>query len=400
MEQVVPPAIASGTYDVVTMHTGDDIARVTKRAIELLGGMSAILAGRTVAILKPNFVAGRPAQTGATTNLNLLAAVADEVHAAGATPMLCETPGTEFDYEQTYTILGLEAFCRRHDIRMVGQIDRWAEVRPRGARRLKRFHKPAILEEACLINLPVLKGHVVSGMSVAMKNLMGLLPRDDRRTMHTLGIQQCIVDMNRGIQPDLNIVDGSVGQDQDGPLYGRQANLGILVAGRDALAVDLACCRLVNIDPHLIGHFRLGIKQFGPRTPRMVGEPIEPITGFELPQVPPLYRFAFWMMYPLDYPYHRLTGEHFVTALYKTGMLGTRPTILADKCTHCGICVQACPLPNVIDLTTLRVDSQTCARCLLCYEACPERAIAVKGLSGARQTSTPPTDSATDRRRE
>jgi uncharacterized protein (DUF362 family)/ferredoxin len=397
MEQVVPAAVATGTQDVVTLRTGDDIASVTRRAIELLGGMSTILAGRKVAILKPNFVAGRPARTGATTNLDLMAAVAEEVHAAGAIPMLCETPGTEFDYEQTYTILGMEEFCRRHDIRMVGQVDRWVELRPAGARRLKRFHMPAVLEDACLINLPVLKGHVVSGMSVAMKNLMGLLPREDRRNMHTLGIQQCIVDMNRGIKPDLNIVDGSIGQDQDGPLYGRKADLGILVAGRDALTVDLACCQLVNVDPRVIGHFRLGIEQLGPRAPRVIGDAIEPITRFELPQVPPLYRFAFWMMYPLDYPFHRLTGEHFVKALYKTGVLGTRPTILADKCTHCGICVQTCPLPNVINLTTLQVDPRTCARCLLCYEACPEGAMAVKGMSGARQEDTPPTTAPADR---
>src|SRR5919205_946815 len=48
-------------------------------------------------LLTPNFVAGRPARTGATTSLDLIAAVADAVHAAGAPPLLCEFPGTEFD---------------------------------------------------------------------------------------------------------------------------------------------------------------------------------------------------------------------------------------------------------------------------------------------------------------
>jgi uncharacterized protein (DUF362 family)/NAD-dependent dihydropyrimidine dehydrogenase PreA subunit len=352
--------------------------------------MSAILDGHKVAILKPNFVAGRPARTGATTTLNLLAAVADMVHAAGAAPMLCESPGTEFDFHQTFTLLGLEEFCRRHDIGIVGPVNEWVELRPHGARRLKRFHMPAVLVDACLINLPVLKTHVVSGMSVAMKNLMGLLPREDRRFMHTLGIQQCIVDLNRGIQPDLNIVDGSVGQDQDGPLYGRRADLGVLVAGRDSLAVDLVSCRLVNVDPRSIGHFRLALEQFGPRAPRVIGDELEPLARFELPRMHPLYRFAFWMMYPLDYPFHRFTGEHLVTALYNTGLVGTRPYIHKDSCTRCGACVRACPLPNVIDLNTLRVNPRTCARCLLCYEACPEGAISVKGMSGAEKAPAAP----------
>jgi uncharacterized protein (DUF362 family)/ferredoxin len=383
MEQVASSVVATDAQDVVTLRVGDDIAAVARRAIEMLGGMPAILNGRKVAILKPNFVAGRPARTGATTNLDLLAAVAEMVHAAGATPLLCESPGTEFDYQQTYTILGLEEFCRQHDIGIAGPVDEWIELRPAGARRLKRFHKPAALAGACLINLPVLKTHVVSGMSVAMKNLMGLLPREDRRAMHTLGIQQCIVDLNRGIQPDLNIVDGSIGQDQDGPLYGRKADLGALIAGRDSLAVDLVCCRLVNVDPQTIGHFRLGLEQFGARDPHIVGDALESRRRFELPQVHPLYRFAFWLMYPLDFPFHRATGEHLVTALYNTGLVGTRPSIVKDACTHCGACVDACPLPNVIDLNTLRVNPRTCARCLLCYEACPVGAIVVKGMSGA-----------------
>jgi len=370
-------------HDVVTVRTGTDVASATRRTIELLGGMGSILNGKRQALLKPNFVAGRPARTGATTNLDLIATVAEAVHAAGAVPLLCETPGTEFDRDATYAILGLEEFCRRHDIGIARPDDRWLEVRPAGARRLKRFRVPAQLAESCLINLPVLKTHVVSGMSVAMKNLMGLLPREDRRTMHTLGIQQCIVDLNRGIKPDLSIVDGSVGQDGDGPLYGHAADLGMLVAGRDSLAVDLVCCGLVKVDLRSIGHFRLGLSQLGPRQPRLLGDDVVAEQPYLLPRVPPLYRFIFWLMYPLDYPYHRLTGNHLCTALYHTGLVGTRPQIEPDACTRCGVCVEACPLPNVIDLTTLKVDPHTCERCLLCWEACPEGAIFVKGMSGA-----------------
>ena len=382
MAREVQP-MATRTNDVVTLRTDEDIARAARQAIELLGGMRAILAGRKIAILKPNFVAGRPARTGATTHLELIAAVAQSVREAGAQPYLCESPGTEFDFDATYTILGLEDFCRRHDIGIVRRVDRWTEVRPSGARRLRKFHIPVQLQDACLINLPVLKTHVVSGISVAMKNLMGLLPREDRRTMHTLGIQQCIVDMNLGIRPDLHIVDGAIGQDGDGPLYGRQAHLGVLLAGRDALAVDLVASNLIGVDSRQIGHLRLGIEQMGPREPRTVGDRLTTTGHFELPRVNPLYRFAFWLMYPLDYPFYRLTGTHACTALYSTGLVGTRPRIVEASCTRCGRCVEACPLPDVIDLTTLRVNPRTCQRCLLCYEACPEGAIAVKGMSGA-----------------
>ncbi len=379
---------------IAIARTFDGIKEAAHRVIAQAGGMAAVVKGRKIAVLKPNFVAGRSAETGSTTSLALIQAVAEEVRACGAEPVLCETPGTEFDREATYTILGVEQFCVENGISIMridpeGSEQDWIELRPAGARLLRRFRVPRLLQDACLINLPVLKTHVVSIMTLSMKNLMGILPRPDRRAMHTFGIGQCIVDMNRGIKPDLIIVDGSVGQDGEGPLYGERADLRVLVAGHDSLAVDLACCQLVGVRPGDVPHLRLALTQLGKPAWTLAGEEVGVIKQFRLPQQKALYRFVFWLMYPLDYPYSWLAGrgKHFCTTLFGTGIVGTRPQINLANCTRCGACVQACPLPGVIDLKTLKVNYKTCQRCLLCYEACPEHAIAVKGYSGAGRSS-------------
>jgi uncharacterized protein (DUF362 family)/Pyruvate/2-oxoacid:ferredoxin oxidoreductase delta subunit len=379
---------------IAITRTFDGIEEAAHRVIEQVGGMQSVMRGAKMAILKPNFVAGRNAETGSTTSFALLKAVAEEVRACGAEPVLCETPGTEFDRDATYTILGVEQFCADNGIRIVkvdpegGEQD-WVELRPEGAKRLRRFRVPRLLSEARLINLPVLKTHVVSTMTLGMKNPMGILPRPDRRSMHTFGIDQSIVDMNRGIKPDLTIVDGSVGQDGEGPLYGDKADLQVLVAGRDSLAVDLVCCQVVGVKPRDIPHLKLALEQMGKPSWTLVGEDVGAIgviKKFRLPQQKALYRFIFWLMYPLDYPYTWVAerGKHFCTTLYGTGLVGTRPQIQEAACTRCGVCVEACPLPNVIDLKSLKVNYNTCQRCLLCFEACPENAISVKGYSGTR----------------
>ncbi len=429
-------ATQPGTDTIAITRTFDGIEEAAHRVIEQIGGMASVLKGARVAVLKPNFVAGRSAETGSTTSFALLKAVAEEVIACGAEAVLCEMPGTEFDREATYTILGVEQFCAANRIRILrldpeGNEEDWIEVRPAGAKKLHRFHIPRILNEACLINLPVLKTHVVSIMTLGMKNPMGILPRPDRRAMHTFGIDQCIVDMNLGIKPALTIVDGSMGQDGEGPLYGDKADLQVLVAGRDNLAVDLTCCQLVGVKPRDVPHLKLALEQIGPRplTPARtlladdttsartchapagrgqaiacgqgehsrgdllplpagngLSSPCYLIKKFRLPKVKPLYRFVFWMMYPLDYPFTWITkrGKHLCTTLYSTGLVGTRPQIQEESCTRCGVCVETCPLPNVIDLKSLKIDYATCQRCLLCYKACPEQAISVKGYSGAR----------------
>lgn len=380
------------TNTIAIARTSNGIEEAAHRVIEQSGGMASVLKGAKIAVLKPNFVAGRSAETGSTTSFALLKAVAEEVQACGAEAVLCEIPGTEFDREATYTILGVEQFCQKHGIRILridpeGDKKDWVEVRPEGAKKLRRFHVPRMLEEACLINLPVLKTHVVSTMTLGMKNPMGILPRPDRRAMHTLGIDQCIVDMNLGIKPGLTIIDGSIGQDGEGPLYGDKADLQVLVAGRDSLSTDLVCCQLVGVNPRDIAHLKLALEQIGKPPWTLAGEDVGIIRKFRLPKVKPLYRFIFWLMYPLDYPYTWIAerGKHFCTTLYGTGLVGTRPQINEERCTRCGVCVEACPLPDVIDLKTLKVDYSACQRCLLCYEACPEHAISVKGYSGARQ---------------
>jgi uncharacterized protein (DUF362 family)/Pyruvate/2-oxoacid:ferredoxin oxidoreductase delta subunit len=374
------------------VRTDEGIQQAAQRLLAHLGGMAALLGDARIALLKPNLVAGRAAATGATTSFALLEAIAAEVRACGAEPLLYELPGTEFDREATYTLLGLEAFCARHGIRIVrldpeGDTADWLEVRPAGARRLRRFHVPRLLQTACLINLPVLKTHVVTRMSLGMKNLMGLLPRPDRRAMHTLGIDRCIVDMNLGIEPALTIVDGSVGQDGDGPLYGTAANLGVLVAGRKSLAVDLACCELVGVNPSQIPHLQMALHKLGRPSWTPVGEQPGVIKQFRLPASNPLYRSLFWLMYPLDYPYTWLAGrgKHLCSALYGTGLVGTRPQINGSACTRCAMCVQTCPLPDVIDLKTLTINARTCQRCLLCVAACPQKAIDIRGYSGGRR---------------
>src|ERR1035438_2511597 len=169
------------TDTIAITRTFDGIEEAAHRVIEQVGGMESVIRGAKIAILKPNFVAGRNGATGSTTSFALLKAVAEEVRACGAEPVLCETPGTEFDRDATYTILGVEKFCEEYGIRILridpegGEAD-WVELQPAGAKKLRRYRMPRILQEARLINLPVLKTHVVSAMTLSMKNSMGILP--------------------------------------------------------------------------------------------------------------------------------------------------------------------------------------------------------------------------------
>src|SRR5712691_9934138 len=81
------------TDTIAITRTFDGIETAAHRVISQIGGMASVIKDSKMAVLKPNFVAGRSAGTGATTDFALLKAVAEEVRSCGAEPVLYEVPG-------------------------------------------------------------------------------------------------------------------------------------------------------------------------------------------------------------------------------------------------------------------------------------------------------------------
>ena len=89
-----------------------------------------------------------------------------------------------------------------------------------------------------LINLPIMKVHYATGITLALKNLKGILVRDDKRNFHALGLDECIVDLNNTIKPHINILDCITCMERMGPRGGDLVNLGLILAGKESGAVD------------------------------------------------------------------------------------------------------------------------------------------------------------------
>jgi uncharacterized protein (DUF362 family) len=73
----------------------------------------------------------------------------------------------------------------------------------------------------------------------------------------------------------------------NGPIQGVPKHAGVLVAGRDPVAVDATCCRIMRIDPLKIGYLQLVSGSSGARLAErnieQTGEPIDTVaTAFEL----------------------------------------------------------------------------------------------------------------------
>jgi len=225
-------------------------------------------AGRRV-LLKPN--AGRIAAAGdgVTTHPQVVAAAIDAFRCAGAEVSVGESPITGVNTMEAFEATGIGAVSRERDCPLIDMDARpCVEVAlPEGEaiRQLKVC--PEVLEHDIVVSIPVMKMHMHTVVTLAVKNMKGCLWRRSKVELHMLPPAQdgdvrsldiAIADMAGVLCPHFSLIDGTVGMEGLGPSAGTAKPLGVVVAGVDAFAADAVACRLMGRDAAGVPHLRIG----------------------------------------------------------------------------------------------------------------------------------------------
>jgi uncharacterized protein (DUF362 family) len=160
----------------------------------------------------------------------------------------------------------------------------------RPASRLDSLYLPrTVLGADLVVSIPKMKTHHWAAATLGMKNLFGVVPGGiygwPKNILHWGGIDGCVADLHRVFPRVFTIVDGIVGMEGNGPIQGLPKAAGVLVAGRDMVAVDATCCRIMGIDPQMVGYLGLEETQGQNREEgvRQIGEALGRVrTDFEL----------------------------------------------------------------------------------------------------------------------
>jgi len=201
--------------------------------------------------IKPNL--GFKTDTkGGTTNVKIIESVLKIVREKykARNIFLVESDGITFKCEDAFEYLGLDKICSKYDVEFVNLSKRsTVTVSFNNNKILKNFNIPKLFENENmkLINLAKLKTHEISKFSCAIKNLSGLNPYVFKVEYHPV-INDVLHDLYYIFKPDLNIVDGIWAINEHGPWTGKPVNLNIILAGNDALLVDLVCLRIIGWD--------------------------------------------------------------------------------------------------------------------------------------------------------
>jgi len=113
----------------------------------------------------------------------------------------------------------------------------------------------ALLECDVFIGVPALKTHHLAGITVAIKNLYGAIPREEKRKYHRLDrVEEAIVDLNQVRSSDMVIVDGTCTILHWGMVdeYLETHQLNLTIAGFDPVAVEAVSSKVLGIDPRCL----------------------------------------------------------------------------------------------------------------------------------------------------
>ncbi len=214
-------------------------------------------------LLKPNLVYPRKSGSGIITDNRLVFGLVEVLQLLGFKDIVVgEGSAVGYDFVQNYDtfecmkVAGLDCLPEKYHVRLVDfNRDEPVEIAvpdPLVMDRVKIAR--TALECDIIVNLPVMKTHIRTGITAGLKNMKGVLPGNEKKKTHRLGIDEALADLASAVKADLTIVDGIVGMEGNWDYPRDCVPLGIVLAGTDRVAIDCACAKIMGFDPEKIRH--------------------------------------------------------------------------------------------------------------------------------------------------
>jgi uncharacterized protein (DUF362 family) len=240
---------AGGAPDLVAVK-GAEPGALFDRAIQEYGGMQAFVRKGQRVLVKPNIGWNVPPERAANTNPALVARIVEQCLSAGAREVLVFDNSCD-DGPSSYRTSGVEAAARAAGAKVAPANTEayFQKVKVPGRSLTEAKVHELLLQADVFINVPVLKHHSSTQLTIGMKNLMGVVW--DRGYWHGHDLHQCIADFAAFRKPDLTVVDAYRVMKRYGPRSGGTGDLLELKAqllSTDPVAADAAAARLFGAE--------------------------------------------------------------------------------------------------------------------------------------------------------
>ncbi len=358
------------------------VYQAVKNAVDALGGMDRFIKPGQKVLLKPNFVNGLPPERAVNTHPTVVKAVIELAKKAGGRVSIGDSPSLVSAIAVARKSGNLEV-AREMGVPIVNFEDPVEVPVPEGKIFRKIEVAREVIETDVLINLPKIKTHELMFLTLAVKNIFGCVIGRNKARWHVQAghdasyFARMLVELYGLISPALNIMDGIVGMEGNGPRNGDPRKIGLVLASKDAVALDRVVQEILGLSRENLlttligGEIGLGESELSSIECRGVKIDEVSIKRFKAPIRPPIKQ-------PIINIFCWLLKDNFTN----------RPVINHQICSRCGVCLEACPI-NIISFKHyvsahggnnkfMQIDYQRCIHCFCCQENCTDGAITAR----------------------
>ena len=356
--------------------------------VEDLGILGTLARGDRV-VIKPNLFAPASFHTGRTTDPRLVEGICRRLMDDGIIPVLAEGSGAHYSGEYIFETTGYRRLADTLGIELVDlNVDRYERI-PLFGRDMEVEFARTLLESRVIINVPKVKTHIQTAVTLAMKNLMGGLSKQGRVDFHFNGIHASIPALTRTLQERGHqvfcIADGIISMEGKGPFTGEARSTGFVLGATHPFMADLGLCHLMGFNPTDISHVREACALFGADETLLssVREWASTQECFRFKPARSLKTGEFFSRWGTWLIHRRIVD----LALYGLGLkpllkrlLGRDVAVLDPAaCVGCLKCQQVCPLQCFSPSQgKVSIDTTHCKGCMICVEFCPEGALSTR----------------------
>lgn len=357
--------IRCGSYDPEAVWSA------VRASLEPMGGMGAFVKQGQRVLLKPNLLIGKPPEAAVTTHPEIVRAVAMEVQEAGGKVFLGDSPALG-SITSILSKTGIDKVVEDLEIGVVPFRNPVTVPVPGGTvfKSIEISDEPRKFD--VLINLPKLKTHTLMLLTLAVKNLFGSVVGVSKAGWHFRAkndsrFADLLLDISRVVKPDLNILDGILAMEGNGPGSGDPRWTHLIVASPSAMALDQVTASVLGVGPDMFMMLARAREQ------GIEGSLPEHITTFGLSIKEAAVR-SFRL--PVTAKKADFSLPPFIKGRIRQS-LSAYPVLNAERCITCGACADTCPVNAIVlhDGGGGDVDRSVCISCFCCQEICPERAI-------------------------
>lgn len=228
-----------------------------------------------------------------------------------------------------------------------------------------------LLEQDALINFAKLKSHGMMALSASVKNMFGIVPGVLKPEYHYRypnhdDFANMLIDINEVFDCKLNLIDGIIGMEGNGPTQGEPRYIGAILASRKPYPLDVVACKIIDLDIDNVYTVTESIKRglTVSYDEIILNKPIDDIIIKDYKNILPGKSMEFSEKFKGSF------GKIINPIIAK--VLTVKPKVKKKECIGCKKCANICPV-NAIEMIKKKpvINREKCIRCFCCQEFCP-----------------------------